>query len=68
MDNVKLVHGPAAELRKTTDLFRRPGRQRWLDEQNKPALPSCETLQKPVRNETGKSGYEKCLSIRHQTP
>ena len=67
-DNPELLNAPSAQLRKTCDLFRRPRPQRWLDEQNESALLTCETLQKPVRDETGKSGYEKCLPIRHQLP
>ena len=67
-DNPELLNAPSAQLRKTCDLFRRPRPQRWLDEQNESAPLTCETLQKPVRDETGKSGYEKCLPIRHQLP
>src|SRR6185369_1588040 len=67
-DNPKRVNAASAQLRNTRDLFGRPSCERWLDEQNKSALLACETLQKPVRYETGESGYEKCLSIRHRSP
>jgi hypothetical protein len=42
--------------------------QRRLHEEDEIAVLPRESFEEPVRDETWKSGYEECLSIRHRLP
>src|SRR5262249_5656536 len=67
-DNLKVARASATELRDAVDLFESTTNQRRLHQQNKIALLACETFQQSVCDEARKSGYEECLSIRHELP
>src|ERR1044072_4654877 len=67
-DKLKSSDISSTERRDPCDLFPRPAEQRRLHEQDEIAVLARQSFEKPVGDETRKSGYEKCLSIRHRLP
>jgi hypothetical protein len=66
-DNLKVANAAVAKLSDALDLSERLRHELRLDQQDKIAVLARETFQQTVGNETGKPGYEKCFSIRHQS-
>ena len=68
LDKREVSDVPAAERRDSRNLISRTSKQRRLHEQDEIAVLPRESFEEPVRDETRKSGYEKCLSIPHRIP